>query len=94
MSTVTPSLQQVLKPRTPGVYKTQSNSFLTKDGTIHHYVDPLLVPAEMNLMLIKQRYTPATIPVELKGDYYDALEEADNGNLAPFTHCQLSYHHS
>jgi Fic family protein len=40
--------QRVQKPATPGEYKKQPNHVLQSDGSIHHYIEPLQVPAEMN----------------------------------------------
>jgi Fic family protein len=39
--------QRVQKPASPGEYKRLPNHVLQPDGTIHHYTDPLHVPAEM-----------------------------------------------
>lgn len=39
--------QQVTKEAHPGAYKTQPNHVLQSDGTVHRYVEPLQVPAEM-----------------------------------------------
>lgn len=39
--------RRVQKPATPGQYKTQPNHVLQQDGSIHHYVEPLQVPLEM-----------------------------------------------
>ncbi|PWQ99585.1 Fic family protein [Leucothrix arctica] len=39
--------QRVQKPATPGQYKSQPNHVLQQDGSIHHYVEPLQVPLEM-----------------------------------------------
>jgi Fic family protein len=39
--------QKVKKPATPGKYKRLPNHVLQADGTIHHYVEPVHVPAEM-----------------------------------------------
>jgi len=38
---------KVKKPATPGEYKRLPNHVLQADGTIHHYAEPLQVPAEM-----------------------------------------------
>lgn len=38
----------------------------------------------MNLYLIREGYAPAYFPVERRGQYYDALEAANNGDLLPF----------
>jgi len=40
--------QRVQKPATPGEYKKQPNHVLQSDGSIHHYISPLQVPAEMS----------------------------------------------
>ncbi|RVU85933.1 Fic family protein [Leucothrix sargassi] len=42
--------QRVNKPATPGQYKSQPNHVLQQDGTIHHYVEPLQVPLEMQAL--------------------------------------------
>jgi len=42
--------QKVKKPATPGEYKRLPNHVLQADGTIHHYVEPLQVPAEMEAL--------------------------------------------
>lgn len=42
--------QRVNKPATPGQYKSQPNHVLQQDGTIHHYVEPLQVPLEMQVL--------------------------------------------
>lgn len=39
--------QRVQKPATPGQYKSQPNHVLQQDGSIHHYIEPLQVPLEM-----------------------------------------------
>lgn len=39
--------QKVQKPATPGEYKKQPNHVLQADGSVHHYVEPLQVSAEM-----------------------------------------------
>ena len=39
--------QRVDKPIAPGAYKRQPNSVLQADGTIHRYLDPVLVPEHM-----------------------------------------------
>ncbi len=39
--------RRVQKPATPGQYKTQPNHVLQQDGSIHHYIEPLQVPLEM-----------------------------------------------
>ena len=39
--------RKVQKIATPGQYKSQPNHVLQQDGSIHHYVEPLLVPNEM-----------------------------------------------
>ena len=39
--------QRVQKPATPGQYKSQPNHVLQQDGSIHHYVEPLQIPLEM-----------------------------------------------
>jgi Fic family protein len=39
--------QKVQKPATPGEYKRLPNHVLQANGTIHRYVEPLHVPAEM-----------------------------------------------
>lgn len=39
--------RRVQKPATPGQYKSQPNHVLQQDGSIHHYVEPLQVPQEM-----------------------------------------------
>ena len=42
--------QKVKKPATPGEYKKLPNHVLQMDGTIHYYVEPLQVPAQMKEM--------------------------------------------
>ncbi len=42
--------QKVKKPATPGEYKKLPNHVLQADGTIHHYVEPVHVPAEMEAL--------------------------------------------
>ena len=39
--------QRVQKPATPGQYKSQPNHVLQQDGSIHHHIEPLQVPLEM-----------------------------------------------
>ena len=39
--------QLVQKPATPRQYKSQPNHVLQQDGSIHHYIEPLQVPLEM-----------------------------------------------
>jgi len=39
--------QRVNKPATPGQYKSQPNHVLQQDGSIHHYIEPLQMPLEM-----------------------------------------------
>lgn len=39
--------RRVQKPATPGQYKSQPNHVLQQDGSIHHYIEPLQVPQEM-----------------------------------------------
>lgn len=39
--------RRVQKPATPGQYKSQPNHVLQQDGSIHHYIEPLQVPLEM-----------------------------------------------
>ena len=39
--------RRVQKPATPGHYKSQPNHVLQQDGSIHHYLEPLQVPLEM-----------------------------------------------
>lgn len=52
--TATPALspqgQKVQKAATPGQYKQQPNHVLQQDGSIHHYVEPLQVAAEMDAL--------------------------------------------
>lgn len=42
--------QKVKKPATPGEYKKLPNHVLQADGTIHHYVEPVHVSAEMEAL--------------------------------------------
>lgn len=42
--------QCVKKPATPGQYKKLPNHVLQADGTIHHFVEPVHVPAEMEAL--------------------------------------------
>ena len=42
--------QRVKKPATPGEYKKLPNHVLQADGTIHYYVEPVHVPAEMEAL--------------------------------------------
>lgn len=39
--------RRVQKPAMPGQYKSQPNHVLQQDGSIHHYVEPLQVPLEV-----------------------------------------------
>lgn len=39
--------QRVQKPTMSGQYKSQPNHVLQQDGSIHHYIEPLQVPLEM-----------------------------------------------
>lgn len=39
--------RRIQKPATPGQYKSQPNHVLQQDGSIHHYIEPLQVPQEM-----------------------------------------------
>lgn len=43
--------QRVEKPITPGAYKREPNTVLQSDGTIHTYVDPVLVPEHMERLV-------------------------------------------
>ena len=51
MSSSTPAINEhghrIEKPATPGEYKRLPNHVLQPDGSIHHYVEPIHVPAEM-----------------------------------------------
>ena len=38
----------------------------------------------MNLLLIRAGYPPALLPITSRVQYYEALETANQGNLAPF----------
>ena len=121
--------QKVKKTATPGEYKKLPNSVLCLDGTIHHYVDPIQVPAQMdeltnwiensttnlhplttsaiahynmvrihpfddgngrgarilmNLILMKNGFTPAIIQNEHRDQYIISLEQANKCNINPF----------
>lgn len=120
---------KVSKPLTPGDYKKAPNHVLQPDGTIHRYIEPYLVPAEMgtlfdwieahiknehpvvtaaiahynmvrvhpfddgngrgarilmNLILLREAYTPAIIRIEDRKEYIDCLTLADKGDINPF----------
>lgn len=47
---LSPQGQKVQKVATPGQYKQQPNHVLQQDGSIHHYVEPLQVGAEMQAL--------------------------------------------
>ncbi|PWQ92492.1 Fic family protein [Leucothrix pacifica] len=58
--------QRVNKPATPGQYKSQPNHVLQQDGSIHHYIEPLQVPLEMQQLcdwvnVSKDKYHPVII---------------------------------
>lgn len=50
----------VQKPATPGAYKQLPNSVVQADGTIHYYVDPLHVAAEMQALCTWVEQSSAT----------------------------------
>ena len=41
---------KVLKPAAPGAYKKLPNHVLRPDGTVHHYVEPIHVPTQMEAL--------------------------------------------
>lgn len=43
--------KKVDKPINPGAYKREPNTVLLRDGGIHQYVDPLLVPEQMEQLV-------------------------------------------
>ncbi len=38
----------------------------------------------MNLLLLRQTYPPTLLPIDLRGQYYDVLEAANNGDTTAF----------
>lgn len=120
--------QRTQKTAHPGRYKLDSNSVLQLDGTMHYYVEPEQVPAQMaflvnwiqqsnnvhpivkaalahynmvrihpfddgngrgarllmNCLLIQAGYPPAIIRSEERRKYIQAINQADQGELAPF----------
>ena len=113
----------------PGDFKVQSNHVLQPDGTIHRYVEPIHVAAEidalcatiegpeagvhpvvasalahygfvrihpfddgngrgarilMNLLLLREGFPPAVVPLSSRRAYYEGLALADQGNIEPF----------
>jgi Fic family protein len=53
---------------------------------IHPFVDGNGRTARllMNLLLLRHTFPPVLVPIELRAQYYDALEAANNGDLEPF----------
>lgn len=53
---------------------------------IHPFVDGNGRTARllMNLLLLRDDYPPALLPIDLRAQYYDALESANTGDLEPF----------
>lgn len=120
--------QRTQKAAHPGRYKLDSNSVLQLDGTMHYYVEPTQVAAQMaflvewihqssdihpiikaalahynmvrihpfddgngrgarllmNCLLIQAGYPPAVIRSEERRQYIQAINQADQGQLAPF----------
>ena len=48
---ITPTGQKIMRRISPGTYKKEPNHVLTLSGAIHRYVEPLLVPDEMQRLI-------------------------------------------
>ena len=58
--------QKIMRKITPGIYKQMPNHVLTLSGKIHHYVEPLQVPGEMEKLIKYLRHQEGKQhPVEL-----------------------------
>lgn len=78
-----PNGQTFMRRITPGAYKQQSNHVLTLSGSIHYYVEPLQVPAEMaKLVAAIETQEKTTHPVELS-----AFTHYEITRIHPFDDC-------
>lgn len=75
--------QRITKKITPGAYKKMPNHVLTLSGAIHHYVEPLEVPAHMQALLdTYQKEESTRHPVLVAADLHYGIVR-----IHPFDDC-------